>query len=739
MRRRLPVIALAACLLGSAGFPLLARAQAPSSVTVDTAGGEVTITADRMEQVGPSNLVIATGNVEVTRGTTRLLADRVEVNQDTGDAVAVGRVIFYDGDDRLTGERVDYNLKTGTGVVHNGQARSTPYYRISGERMERLDESHYRIRRGIFTTCEDDPPTWSFHFGSANAHLEDVVYGTNASVWIKNLPVIPWFPILGAPIRKERQTGFLFPSFGSSSLKGNYIHVPFFWAISDSQDTTVQLGYFDKRGVGLTTEYRYILSPAAGGSVRAFGIHETEVASNELNTSGASTPGSTPTTESQPRKPDDRGWWGLQHNWTIGPGLSFKADVNGVSDDLVLRQYSDNLYERSRQSVQSNVFLTRSWPGANVVANLFWYQDLTTPRPVELNRLPDLRLTIPLQPIPRSPLYVTYEVSSQLTNFVREVGSEGIRYDFAPRISVPIPVQGWFTVTPFMAPRLTAFSKTVTGTRVGLDGISVEVTKDEPIARRSLDLGADFEARASRIYDLGGVGGVGAILHSIEPRATYTFRDGSNLDPARLPQWVADNTPEASTVAYSIVNRLRARTVAPEGTEPFRWELMRFTVGSSYDLKAQDRSVGPVAAELIVDPNRYFRFRADTSYSVYNGEGFQTGNTDFALLLPQVTATVGTRFAKPNNFLQAGLRADLSRHVTASVSTNWDLKADTFVENRFGIDFRFQCWAFDVFYVKRSKEQGLTAADNEIRFAVYLLGVGGPFGLGQRFGSSGAP
>ena len=739
IRCRPVIIALAACLLVGAGLPPLARAQAPTSVTVDTVGGGVTITADRMEQVGPGNVVIATGNVEVTRGTTRLIADRVEVNRDTGDAVAEGRVIFYDGEDRLTGERVDYNLKTGTGVVHNGQARSTPYYRISGERMERLDESHYHIRRGIFTTCEDDPPTWSFHFGSANADMENVIYGTNTSVWVKGLPVIPWFPILGAPVRKERQTGFLFPTFGNSSLKGNYIHAPFFWAISDSQDATVRLDYFAARGVGLTTEYRYILSPAVGGSVRAFGIHETEVASRQLNTAGASTPGSTPATGTEPRKPDDRGWWGLQHSWNVGPGLSFKADVNGVSDDLVLRQYSDTLYERSRQSVQSNVFVTRSWPGANVVANLFWYQDLTTPRPVELNRLPDLRLLVPRQPIPGSPLYLTYEVSSQLTNFVREVGSEGIRYDFAPRISVPVPVQGLFTVTPFVAPRLTAFSKTVTGTRVGLDGISVEATKDEPIVRRSLDLGADVEARASRIYGLGGAGGVDAILHSIEPRATYTFRNGSNLDPARLPQWAGDNTPEASTVAYSIVNRLRARTVASPGTEPFRWELMRFTVGSSYDLKAPDRAVGPVAAELIVDPGRYFRFRADTSYSVYNHEGLQTANTDFGLVLPQVAATVGTRYAKSNNFLQGGLRADLSRYVTASFSTSWDLKADTFVENRFGIDLRFQCWALDVFYVKRSREQGLNAADNEIRFAVYLLGIGGPFGLGQRFGSAGAP
>ena len=86
----------------------------------------MTITADRMEQPGPT-VLIARGNVELIRGATRVLADRLEVNRDTGDAVALGRVIFYDGEDRLTGERIDYNLKTGTGVIHNGQGRAAPY------------------------------------------------------------------------------------------------------------------------------------------------------------------------------------------------------------------------------------------------------------------------------------------------------------------------------------------------------------------------------------------------------------------------------------------------------------------------------------------------------------------------------------------------------------------------------------------------------------------------------------
>jgi hypothetical protein len=297
-----------------------------------------------------------------------------------------------------------------------------------------------------------------------------------------------------------------------------------------------------------------------------------------------------------------------------------------------------------------------------------------------------------------------------------------------------VPVYGLFTVTPFVAPRLTTFSKTVAGSRIGLDGIRIETTKDEPIARQSIDLGADFEARASRVYNLDGLGNVDAVLHSIEPRATYTWRDGTNLDPARLPQWMLDNTPEASNVVFSVVNRLRGKSVAPPGAEPYRWELLRFTMASGYDFKATDRPVAPVTGELIIDPARYFYFRADTSYSVYKGEGFQSGNTDLGVNLPHFAATLGTRFAKGNNnFVQGTMRADLNRYASANFSTNWDIRSNTFVENRFGIDFRFQCWAFDFTYITRAKEQGLNATDNEIRFAIYLLGVGGPFGVGQRF------
>src|SRR3989441_11282700 len=122
--------------------------------TVTTPSGDVTILADRLEEVAADNLIIATGNVEITKGTARLLADRVEINRETGAAVAEGRALLYDGIDRLVGERIEYNLKSGTGVVYEARGSVSPYYRIDGERMERLGEGPDPRRPGGFTPRE---------------------------------------------------------------------------------------------------------------------------------------------------------------------------------------------------------------------------------------------------------------------------------------------------------------------------------------------------------------------------------------------------------------------------------------------------------------------------------------------------------------------------------------------------------------------------------------------------------
>src|SRR5207247_444214 len=138
-----------------------------ATATVTTPSGDVTILADRLEEITADNLIIATGNVEITKGTARLLADRGEINSATG---------------------------------------------------------------------------------------------ARAAFWVESIPLLPVFPFFSAAIRRERQTGFLFPRFGSSSFKGAFLELPFYWAIADNVDATVTLSEYTKRGTGGSAEARYVLS-----------------------------------------------------------------------------------------------------------------------------------------------------------------------------------------------------------------------------------------------------------------------------------------------------------------------------------------------------------------------------------------------------------------------------------------------------------------------------------------------
>lgn len=715
-RRRI-ALRLAAALLTAAVLPAVSDAQAPAPtpqvpVTVGTAGGDVTVLADRLEEVGPERVLVATGNVEITRGKARLIADRVELNRETGDAVAQGRVVFYDGEDQLTGRRIDYNVKTGTGVVYDSEARVAPYYRIAGERMDRVGESVYQVKRGVFTTCEDDPPTWSFRFGSGHADLEDFVYGTGASFWVKDVPLIPFVPFFAAAIRRERQTGFLFPRVGQSDRKGFQAEIPFYWAISDSADATIAPIVYSKLGEGISGEFRYVMSGQQYGSMSGFFLQETNV------------------------HDATRGQGSFRHDWTIEPGLTLKVDVNGVTDDNVLSEFGNRLQQRSAQRVESNVFLTKSWDAWNVVGNVFNYQDLTTPRAIELRRLPDLSLQGVRQPIPGLPGFL-FELDASYVNFQRDLGSQGQRADFHPRISRPFSPGGLFTVTPFAGGRLTAYDKTVIGAR-NIPGVTgpVEITEDEGRLRQLAEAGADLETNLSRVYAAGGTWGIDGLLHSIEPRVQYLWINGR--EKFNLPVWTegVDRINNTSLVAYSLTNRIRARTAPLADSEPVRWELLRFVMGSTYDMR--NESPGPVFGTLILQPAvDRLRIRADVAHTV-NGQGVEIATTDVSLKLePLLPATVsaGWRYSDVSdiNFITTGVSAEISRYFVIRNTNNFDARSGRFVETRIAGDIRFQCWAFTVEFVHRE------GREDEISFGVNLLGVGGPFrtsvGLGALEGS----
>ncbi len=693
---------------------------AKSPVTIRAGDQETSIVADQIQQVGgATDLTIAVGNVEITRGNTRLLADRVEVNRDTGEAVAQGKVVFFDGGDRLLGDRIDYNLKTGTGVVYNGSAFSAPYYHLSGERLDRIGEGVYDVRRGTFTTCEGDEPSWFFKFGSGNVKLDDLVTGQNASFWARNIPLIPWIPFFAVPLGRERQSGFLFPEFGQSAFKGYFLKVPYYWAINDSQDLTVALDTFSARGIGLEGDYRYILSRDQAGELSAFGVNES------FRKTGVQTVD----------RPENRGWASLQHDWRIAPSLAFKVDATVTSDDHIFRDYSAHLVDRARQFAMTNVSLSKAWTSWSLVSNVMWYQDLTQSRPLELQRVPNIQLTGVRQAVPGAP-WLLHETNASFVKFIRDVdGPEGVRTDFHPRFFVPIPVAGIFTVTPFGGGRLTYYDQRVIGLHTAPDGISSQDSVYDPRVRRQIEWGAEAQTQLARVYTMDGSGNVAALEHLIIPRATIIeirgvdqkamptydpgYRTATGIDPGYERVHGIDGLGKANEVTYSLTDILNAKTVAGPNQQSVRWELMRFTLSQTYNFTPVSQPVGDLYGDLAVQPNQRIRLFANARYNMY-GLGLREANADVGVVYPSFSFAAGPRFNEQTGLrtMTAEAHSRVWRNLNVNAATAWDVTKGLAVDSRVGIDWSFDCWAIKVEYINR--HQG----GNEYRISVNLLGLG---------------
>jgi LPS-assembly protein len=713
---------LAACLGGLLGpWPALAQ-QAPLSLSGP--GGQTNVVADRIQQVGgDSDLFLATGNVEITRGSNRLVADRVELNRATGEAVAQGKAVFFDGQDRLVGERIDFNLNTGTGVVYKASIFVPPYYRLSADRMDKLGDSVYSIRQGLFTTCEGDDPTWSFKMGSAEADLESSISATDTSFLVKGVPVIPYVPFFAAALRRERQSGFLFPEFGTNSRYGVLARTPYYWAINDSQDLTVAMDVYSRRGIGADLEYRYMLSRETQGQLRAFGVNESFLDSRASQ-----------------GLPENRGYFKLVHAWQVTPSLSVKIDSNVTSDDSIFRTYAYTTADRVRQRADTNVFVTQRWDTLNFVGRIYWYQDLTQPRAVELQRAPELKLTSVRQPLPGVP-GLLYEGQASFVNFIRQVGAAGIRADFHPRFYLPIPVAGLFTMTPYAGGRLTLYNQEVVGEAtsngpaIWSSPVSIEQTRATNRLRQQMEGGVLLETRASRVYTLEPGGSIAALQHVIEPRANFIEIRGINqkanpqfepgggpttgIDPGYEARTGIDAVDKANEVTYSITNRLTARTTSGQNEEAVRWELARMTLSQTYNFLPVSQPFKDLVGEAMVQPSEHFSISANARYNVYN-LGLRDGNGTFNAVFRDWSASVGPRFNEQQGFrfLQAAASARLSRFVDAKSSSVWDVTAGRATEVRGGLDIHFDCWAILSEYIYRYGQ------DNEFRLSINLLGVG---------------
>jgi LPS-assembly protein len=207
-----------------------------------------------------------TGRVEMERGDTKVFADNVEVWTDEDRAVASGNVVFSQGANRIAADRAEFNTRTRLGTFFNASGIATvqPPRRSAvpgafappplagqdtdvyffGEKVDKIGTKKYRISNGGFTTCLQPTPRWSLSANTVILNIDHYTFLRQAVFDVKGVPMF-YLPILYYPTKEDqRATGFLIPTYGSSSLRGQAIHNAFFWAINRSHDATVLHDWF---------------------------------------------------------------------------------------------------------------------------------------------------------------------------------------------------------------------------------------------------------------------------------------------------------------------------------------------------------------------------------------------------------------------------------------------------------------------------------------------------------------
>ena len=121
------------------------------------------------------------------------------------------------------------------------------------------DENFTEIKKGTFTICKkrEGCPPWQI---SSNRILHDkkkkTIYYDDAVLRVYDVPVM-YFPKFFHPDPSvKRQSGFLSPTFQSSSNTGDYLNTPYFLAIAENKDATFSPRFFDNEKILLQTEYR---------------------------------------------------------------------------------------------------------------------------------------------------------------------------------------------------------------------------------------------------------------------------------------------------------------------------------------------------------------------------------------------------------------------------------------------------------------------------------------------------
>ncbi|MGA2775551.1 MAG: LptA/OstA family protein [Candidatus Omnitrophota bacterium] len=606
---------------------------------VKNSSSPLTINADNVEYGTDTKNVTATGNVEVLYQGTKLTCRKLTVNTENKEGFAEGNVRLESDSGVIEGEGLHYNFQGSNGFLKNAVFRAYPYFG-KARNIEKVNESQFIAFGGYTTTCSFDHPHYRIKSKRIDVFPGNKVQTKSDTFLFGDVPVasIPYF-------NQSFQDPLMHVQVSPGHNKNWGYYMLSAWRVNLAENVTGQI-YFDARSkLGLAEGFgtNYSNTYFGKGSFKFYYTKE----------SATNVPAGTTDTEFQ------RYLVRWRHKWDIDNNTNLVAEYYDIKDEKrvelgsdysFLKDYFSREFEKDAQP-PSYVQVHHAFHYASLDFLMqqktnSWYD------PGYLERLPELKFSMPSYKIGDTPFYFENESTGGTYNLVNSSSTPGTtstpnvhvnRMDTTNKFSIPEKI-AFIQLAPFVSSRQTFYSE-------GLNGSSIS-------PRTIFSSGTSMSTKFFRIFDVKNnfLGmDINGLRHVITPSIDYNYSHTPTVLQTSLKQIddVDAILTSSNTTAFTLSNKLQTKR---NGASV---DFVDFLVSSSYSYKPKGQGEGKFSdylCRLIFIPYSWVRIDADTTYN-HSGLSWQNPNyNSFSNFDLDANFTLGNgrSFGFGQNYLRKG-------------------------------------------------------------------------------------
>jgi len=311
-------------------------------------GSKLILSSNELVYNKDTQIVTATGAVQINYGGYKMVAQKVEYNQKSGRMTAIGNVELISPDgNRMYGDKMDVTDSFSDGFVDALRIEMPDNTRMAAEKGERVGGTQLILTKGVYTAClpcseQGRAPLWQV---KAQRVVQNGVTHTvrleHARFELFGQPIayVPWIEVPDNTVK--RKSGFLFPSASISQNLGFGLKVPYYYVISPSMDATISATGYTTQGLLLEGEFRQRFENGTH-VLRVAGISQMNPGQFDANTSDA--------------EHKTRGMITSKADFRINPRWTFGWDVMAQSDNNFSRTYGLDGLDQSTHT--NDIYLT---------------------------------------------------------------------------------------------------------------------------------------------------------------------------------------------------------------------------------------------------------------------------------------------------------------------------------------------------------------------------------------------